>query len=551
MEKDNIRLKYVYSLFIISFFILSIRIAYLQLFKSTFFKNLSKNQYFYVIPIDGKRGKIFDVKNRLLATSIGSYSLFVDPTRIENINLVASILSSNLGIPKDDILNKLNKNKRFVWIKRKLSLDEKEKIDNLRLKGIGFIREYKRVYIQKNLARQLIGAVDTDNKGISGLEIYYDNYLRGKNGYATVLRDSLSREIFINPNIISPKEGSNITLTIDAQIQFWAEKYLVETIEKFSAQHGSVVIMRADTGEVLALANYSKDNSNRNFAICDSFEPGSVFKIVTLLASIESGKFSDDYKIFCENGEYKIPGTTLNDWKPYGLLSFREVFKKSSNIGVAKIANILGKSTIYNYIKKFGFGEKTGVDFFGEAPGRIKPPHTWSKTSSYIIPIGQEVSVNLMQLVVAFASIVNGGYLVKPYLLKNVESEFMSKEIKFEKRKVFSESAVERAKKILIEVVEDGTGVLAKVDGLTIGGKTGTAQVYDPVIGRYSSKDYRASFVGFIDNPDFPLVIGVSIFGPKKSHFGGVVAAPLFRKIAEKISIYFGLKDKNEAKRNI
>ena len=550
MDKDRYsRLKYIYYFFIISFFILSSRIIYLQVFRNTFFKNLSKNQYFYVIPIEGKRGKIFDTKNRLLATSIGSYSLFADPSRIENPNLVASVLSSNLDIPKDEILNKLNKNKRFVWIKRKLSLDEKEKISHLKLKGIGFVREYKRVYIQKNLARSLLGAVDIDNKGISGLEIYYDNYLRGKNGYASVLRDSLSREIFINPNIISPKEGSNIILTIDAQIQFWTEKYLADTIEKFSAQHGSVVVMRADTGEILALANYSKDNSNRNFAICDSFEPGSVFKIVTLLASIESGKFSDDYKVFCENGEYKIQGTTLHDWKPYGLLSFKEVFKKSSNIGVAKIANILGKSAIYNYIKKFGFGEKTGIDFFGEVPGKIKPPHMWSKTSNYIIPIGQEVSVNLMQLVVAFASVVNGGYLTKPYLLKNIDSDFLSKEIKFEKKKIFSDNTVERAKKILIEVVEDGTGALAKVNGLTIGGKTGTAQVYDPSTGKYSFKDYRASFIGFIDNLEFPIVIGVSIFGPKKSHFGGVVAAPLFKKIAEKIALYFGFK--NEIKRNI
>jgi cell division protein FtsI (penicillin-binding protein 3) len=263
------------------------------------------------------------------------------------------------------------------------------------------------------------------------------------------------------------------------------------------------------------------------------FEPGSVFKAVTLVAALGQNKFNDNDQIFCENGSFKIPGSTLHDWKPYGTLNFKEVFKKSSNIGVAKIANQLGRQTLYVYIKKMGFGEKTGIDLPGEVSGTVKPVSAWSNTSGYIIPIGQEIGVNLMQLVRAFAVIANGGYLVKPHVVKSIYSQTFYKDFSYQPKRVISQATATHARNILVEVVNDGTGKLAAIGGVRIGGKTGTAQKYDPVIKRYSPTQYRASFIGFISDLNPPLVIGISIYEPKKSHFGGVVAAPLFKKIAE------------------
>jgi cell division protein FtsI (penicillin-binding protein 3) len=540
---SNLRTNYIYIFFVLLFFLVSLRIVYLQVFRKAFFKNLAQNQYYRLIPLAGKRGSVFDRRGRTLATVINTHSVFADPAIINNPEATARILLPYLNIPLQDLKAKLTKKKRFVWLKRKISWSEKEKIKALNLKGIGFIREHKRFYPQENSASSVLGITDIDNKGLDGLELFYDNYLRAKDGMVRVLQDSASHEIILTPQIISPQEGRDLFLTIDSQIQYWVEKYLEETITKFSAKEGSVVVMNSLTGEILALGNYPTFNPNnpknvsaetmRNKAVCDMFEPGSVFKAITLVAAIDQNKFSDNDHIFCENGSFKIPGSTLHDWKPYGRLSFREVFKKSSNIGVAKIANSLGSQTVYSYIKKMGFGEKTEVDLPGEIKGSVKPPHSWSNTSSYIIPIGQEVGVNLMQLVRAFAVIANGGYLVKPHIVKGIYSQTYYKDFTSEPKPVVSGLTSQRAKDILIAVVEDGTGKLAQVTGAKAGGKTGTAQKYDPALKRYSSSQYQASFIGFVDGLKTTIVIGVTISEPKKSHFGGVVAAPLFKKVAE------------------
>ncbi|MCM8819975.1 MAG: penicillin-binding protein 2, partial [Candidatus Omnitrophica bacterium] len=433
----NLRINYIYYFFTFLFFLLAFRITYLQIFYKEPFKNLAQTQYWVLIPLEGKRGKIFDRNGRLLASSMYSYSVFVDPALVENPSQVISCLSSKLGILPSEIASKISTKKRFVWIKRKISLAEKEEIKAFKLKGVGFIREQKRYYPQEILASTVLGIVDIDNKGLEGVEVSYDNYLKGKHGWVRVLQDSRQRKILLSPQIITPKDGADIILTIDAQIQYFAEKYLLETIKKFSAKEGSIIVMDANTGEILALANYPSFNPNkrtsntnyRNYAITDMFEPGSIFKIVTLIAAVEKNIFKDDDKIFCENGEFKIPGSILHDWKPYGFLTFREVFKKSSNIGVAKIANKLGAKVLYEYIKRLGFGYKTGIDLKGEISGKIRSLNTWSKTSSYIIPIGQEIGVTLIQLVRAFAAVANGGYLVKPYIVKKIYSPHFTKEI--------------------------------------------------------------------------------------------------------------------------
>lgn len=545
---NNTREKYVYFFFLFSFLILSCRIVYLQIFRRDFFQKIADSQYYRIIPFEGRRGKIFDCHGRVLSTTISCYSIFADPFLIKEPQTTAKALASFLGLSFYEVEAKLKKKTRFVWIARRISWNDKEKVKALNLEGVSFIRDEKRFYPQGRLASLILGLTDIDSKGIEGLDLFYDNYLSGKNGWVRILQDSSCRQIILSPQITAPQPGADMVSTIDVQIQYWTEIYLEETVKKFKAKDGSVVVMDASSGQILALANYPDFDPNningvpfwrlKNRAVCDMFEPGSVFKVVTLIAALEEGRFSERDTIFCENGEYKIPGATVHDWKPYGTLSFKEVFKKSSNIGVGKIANTLGPEKIYFYMKKLKLGEKTGIDLPGEVSGKVKPVKYWSKTSSYIIPIGQEVGTNLLQLVRTFAVVANGGYLVQPYVIKTIYSETFAKNTVVKKERVISSQSAQRAKDILIEVVKDGTGKLGDIQGVAVGGKTGTAQKYDPAIGRYSSCDYRANFIGFISEVNPPIVIGITVNEPRGSHFGGVVSAPLFKKIAEKIVVY-------------
>ena len=548
-RKYNQRTTSIYFVFIILFLIISARIFYLQVFRSNFFQSLAQDQRYRLINLQGKRGDILDRQRRILAKSISCYSVFADPALISDPEMTVKVFSAHLDLSKEELLSSLKKKKRFVWVKRKISWEEKEKIEALKLEGVGFIREEKRFYPQGDLSAAVIGIANIDNQGLEGLELVYNDYLSGKDGWVRVLKDSASRKIILSSQIITPQEGADIILSLDAQIQYWVEEYLEKTIEDFKAVSGSAVVMDASNGEILALANYPSFNPNelgkvlpeqmRNRAIADMFEPGSVFKVVTLLAAVNEDKFTDQDKFFCENGKFKVPGTILHDWKPYGELSFREVFMKSSNIGVAKIVQALGPDVFSGYLKRLEFGRQSGVDLPAEAKGSVKPMDEWSKTSAFIIPIGQEIGVNLLQLARTFAVVANGGYLVKPHLVTSICSQGFCESVPIkDRKKIIPTSAADRAKDILISVVSDGTGKGAQVKGRKIGGKTGTAQKYDPKIKRYSPSKYRATFVGFIADLNPPLVIGVTVDEPKRSHFGGVVAAPVFRNIAQKVISY-------------
>ena len=548
-RKHNQRTTCIFFFFLILFLVLASRIFYLQVNRRDFFQKLAQDQRYRLVNLQGKRGDVLDRQKRILATGISSYSVFADPALIKKPQLTVEILSVNLGLSREVLFSSLKKKKRFVWLKRKISWADKEKIESHKLEGIGFIREEKRFYPQNNLAAAVVGIANIDNKGLEGLELVYDDYLRGKDGWVRILQDSTSRKIILSSQIITPQDGADIILSLDAQIQYWAEEYLERAIKDFKAVSGGVVVMDASSGEILALANYPGFNPNelgsilprqmRNRVISDIFEPGSVFKIVTLLAAVNENKISGEDKFFCENGKFKIPGTILHDWKPYGELTFKEIFMKSSNIGVAKIVQSLGPGIFSGYLKRLKFGCLSGIDLSGEAKGLVKPINKWSKTSAYIIPIGQEIGVNLLQLVRAFAVAVNGGYLVKPRLVTSICSQGFCEPTLFKsKKRIFSKSSADKAKDILISVVRDGTGKRAQVKGRQIGGKTGTAQKYDVKLKRYSSSKYRATFVGFIADLDSPLVIGVTVDEPKRSHLGGVVAAPVFKNIAQKVISY-------------
>ncbi len=471
-------------------------------------------------------------------------SLYAVPSSIKNKEAVINQLLPILNLERSYLQDRLNRKKDFIWIARKLTLQKAEAIKKLNLKGLGFIKETKRIYPNTYLASHIIGFSGMDNTGLEGVERDYNRYLKGIPGWAIFLRDARQKKLDIWEKMVIPVDGFNIVLTIDEVIQYIAERELDKAFKSSNAKAASIIVMDPYTGRILAMANrptydlnehsnISKD-SMRNRSICDLFEPGSVFKIVTASAALEEKKVTEEDVFFCENGSYKVGGRILHDHKPHGNLTFRQVIEESSNIGTVKVAQLLGPDMLYKYIKDFGFGSKSGIDISGEISGMIIPPRTWSKSSITTIPMGQGIGVTALQLASAISVIANGGQLMKPYIIDSVRDN-QERIIKQNKpvlvRKVLSLDTALRIKKILTGVIEEGTGRLAKVFGFSAAGKTGTAQKLEPN-GTYSHNKFIASFIGFSPAEDPILTIVVTLDEPHPVYFGGVVAAPVFQKVA-------------------
>jgi len=529
-------------------------VFYLQVFHRTFFQQLAERQSTRVINLKADRGRIIDARGRVLAEDTFSYSVWADPREVTKKEETARDLSLLVGIEPRSLRQKLQTPKRFVWVKRKIDYDLSLKIKEKKLDGIYVSKENRRFYPQGSLAAQALGFVDIDDRGLEGVESVYDAYLRGQDGWSYTLRDCRGKLLPLKDQLVPARNGYDLVLNIDAQVQYWTESFLQEAIKKYRAKGGSVVVMQPSTGKIVALANFPTFDPNnascasadarRNRSITDFYEPGSVFKVVTLLASLNEGTFQEDDAVFCENGEYKIPGSILHDWKPYGRLTFQQAFEKSSNIGVAKIAQSLRPPVLYRYIKTLRFGEISGIDLAGEVKGLVKKPNSWSKTSPYIIPIGQEICVTNIQIATAFSIIANGGYVVKPQVVDRIVSKegvtVKSFPVRVSAEPVVPAKTIERAKRILTKVVSDGTAKLAKIEGVNIAGKTGTAQKVEPGTHHYSKSKYIVSFVGFFPSERPEFVISVNVDEPAFAQYGGVICAPVFKNIAE-----FLLKYKN------
>ena len=551
------RLCAVFFIFFFSFLLISVRLVYIQILKSSFFTNLAQRQHYFFLEIEPERGTIFDRNLKPQTQNIPSYSLYVSPKEIKDKNRLLRELRGILGLDNRFLKERISRDKYFVWISRKLTKDTKEKIDRLNLEGLGFIKERKRVYPNLNLACHILGFAGTDNIGLEGIELSYDEYLRGEKGSALILRDARQRRLLYE-EFLKPKDGFDIVLTLDENIQYIVQRELEETCKKHNAKAGSVIVMNPKTGEILALANWPDFDLNstpivspdvrKNRAITDIFEPGSVFKIVPLAGALEEKKFNEDDLIFCEHGAYRIANHILNDYRPYGWLSFREVMEKSSNIGVAKIAQKLGKDNVFKYTRLFGFGNTLGIDLPGEIKGINKEPKYWSKTSIGAIPIGHEVGVTVLQLASMISTIANDGILMKPYIVKRIQDkdEQIIREFKPQVLgQIISTQTALRMKEILAGAVERGTGRRARIEGYRVCGKTGTAQKLEPD-GRYSRKKFFASFVGFLPKESPLISITCVIDEPRPHYFGGTVAAPLFKKIAEEVMRYLEISDKAE-----
>lgn len=540
--------------FFFVFFLLCIaRLFYIQLFRSDYLGGIAKKQHNLFVELEPRRGTIYDRNFKPQAVNLAYESVFASPNSMDE-NQKAAALEKFVSVLKLDrafVQERLSRNKSFVWISRKIDPGQAASLRQSKIKGIGFLKESKRCYPNGYMLSHIIGFAGMDNNGLEGLELYHDQTLAGEPGWALMQRDARSKRLNLNDRMAPAQDGLDLVLTIDEVVQYIAERELDKAYRQSRAKGASIVVLDPRSGQILAMANRPTYDLNaykgvskeqmRNRSITDMYEPGSVFKIVTAAAALQENKVTETSRFFCENGEYRVASHTLHDHTPHGWLTFREVIELSSNIGTSKVAQLLGPDTLYRYIKSFGFGERTGVDLPGEIPGSIKAPRFWSKVSIACVPMGQEVGVTCLQLAVSIAAIANGGTLVRPYILKEICDKSGETVKAFPAqlvRQVISEDTAARLRKILIGVVENGTGKLAKPASFTAGGKTGTAQKLDPN-GRYSHDKYMASFVGFAPAQDPLLAIAVTIDEPRGYYYGGVVAAPVFKAVVEDVLKYY------------
>ena len=538
---------------IFSFFLVSLRLIDLMILNHERFSERAKSQHVKVEDIQVRRGMIFDRQGRELALNVDLESLFCDPETLSlnDDNLIR--LSSLISKEPRAVLSKIPQEGRFAWLGRKLEPNISDEVRRLNIKGLGFVTEAKRFYPKGKLASHILGFVGIDNQALEGVELKYDKYMNTVGGKVSFERDASGRTL--SSGVDREVKGNNIVLTIDEGLQYLVEKELNKAMMTWRASAASVIMMDPFSGEILALANRPTYDPNRpgmsqvadrrNRAITDCYEPGSTFKIIIGIAALEEKIARPNTLFDVHKGFIEVGGKTIRDVHKHEKLTFKEIIQKSSNVGSITIGMKLGKERIYKYAKRLGFGEVTGIDLPGEVSGWISPPERWSGTSIGAITIGQEVAVTPLQILRAYAAIANGGYLVSPHLVSKVISPKgqvfpLSRDDSM--RQVISEKTAETFKAILKSVVEEGgTGRRALVDGNDVAGKTGTAQVINPVTKRYSKEKFVSSFVGFVpvDNPRLAMI--VVIYEPKGEIYGGVVAAPVFREIANQALSYLSI----------
>ena len=537
-----------------------LKLFYLQVLKNKEFSQKAQRQHQRTVALEAQRGAIYDRNGRVLAVSLDVESIYAIPPEIDDIRETARRLSRLLNEDARGLERKLREDRDFVWVNRRLNPDVVAKVRNENIKGIGFIKESRRFYPKKELLGHLIGFAGMDNTGLEGIEAKYDKFLKGEDGFIILEKDAKGRYIFPTSGYVPPVPGRDIILTIDEVIQHICERELDKAIQKTQAKRGMIIGMDPKTGEILAMAIRPSFNPNefiryspegwKNRIVSDLYEPGSTLKVIVASAALEEKVASPHEPMFFGEKEIDIGGEIIHDTvREKGRLSFQDVIKRSSNVGAVRIGMRLGKDRLYTYLKSFGFGEKTNIDLSGESKGLLRETRNWSKRSIGSISLGQEIGVTPIQLVTAFSAIANDGWLMKPYVVSGVmENGDITKKFypQIEKRVISSETAAEMTR-ILIKVVgEGGTGEKASIDGYRVAGKTGTAQKIDPKTGLYSDRFFISSFIGYAPAEDPRIVLLVVVDSPKGIAWGGSVAAPVFKNIAEDVLFYLNAPSSSE-----
>jgi cell division protein FtsI (penicillin-binding protein 3) len=559
--------------FIGLFSIFSFRLIYLQAIKHDEYAGLAAEKHVYKQIIHAERGTILDANNEVLAHNIPVERVVADSTHLNNRQGIVDLVSEELRLQPAQVAEKLSSDRRYIVIMREVpeaqagALSEKLRAGNLR--GIYLEHDTTRVYPNGSMLCHVIGFTDFDHRGIQGVEASMEEYLHGQDGYRFIEHNRAGQEIVpYRGQERAPRDGYQIHLTVDLSLQNIVENEIDAAMEEYSPQKATIILMRPRTGEILAMANRpdfdlnlrseAKPEEMKNRAIIDMMEPGSTFKIVAAAAALNERKLRADSTIFCENGLWNFGGAALHDHRAFSYLSVRDILVKSSNIGAAKLALSVGEQRFYEYIRRFGFGERTGIELPGEISGLIRPPQAWSKISITRIPMGHEVGVTPLQMTVAMAVVANGGKLVTPRIIKSIttpEGKTVSSLSPVVLRQVISPETAREIGDALRGVVSDrGTAAAAAVPGFTIAGKTGTAQKVDPR-GGYQQGKYVVSFAGYLpaEHPEFVglVVLDDAHTSKPELNYGGLIAGPIFSRVAEKAARYLDLEPHEEIRKAI
>lgn len=547
------RIKIVLLIILFIFIIIIAKVFYIEVIDYKKLNSLASGLWSRNLPIEADRGNIYTVDGEAIASNLTTTSLVFIPNQIKNKDLVAEKISEILDVPKSKIEEHLYKKSMMERVHpegRRLSYEIADKIENLHFDGVYLLKESKRYYPHNEMLSHVLGYVGIDNQGLSGLELEYDDILTGEYGSIQYFSDAKGNNLERNSVYVEPEDGLDIYLTVDYGIQSSIERELDNVVLRYNPDGAWAIAMDPNTGEILGMSsrpnfnpnnykNYDTETINRNMAIWASYEPGSTFKILTLSAAVNEGKVDLLKDTFYDGGSVNVDGSRIKCWKHggHGSQTFLEVVQNSCNPGFVELGNRLGKETLFDYINKFGYGKKTGIDLNGEATGILFSLDKVGPVELATTAFGQGVSVTALQQVVAVSAAINGGTLYKPYIVKRVayhENGQIIKEVKptIVRDNIVTKDTSEKVRMTLESVVSLGTGRNAYIDGYRVGGKTGTAQKVNN--GIYMQGNYIVSFIGFLPANDPKIVVYLAIDNPKGvTQYGGTVSAPIVKNIME------------------
>ncbi len=557
------RLYILAALLCLWIFAICFRLVRLQVVKYGFFLQLAHRQQNRTIPVEPRRGNIFDRYGHPLAMSIDVDSVFAVPSEVHDPETTAAVLGKVLNLDPREIVARIESSRNFAYIARKVDAETSDRIRELNLRGIYFRKEPKRFYPDRELAAQVLGYVGMDDEGLGGLELVFDDDLRGIPGKELISIDA--RRKWFGRVEKPPDPGQNLVSTIDQTVQYIAERELARGMEETKAIAGTVIVQNPRTGEILALANRPTFNPNvfnnvpqeslKNRAVSDVYEPGSVFKIVTYSAAFDQHLAKPEDSIDCQHGSIDVFGMRIRDHESLGVITIAEALAHSSDVAAIKVGMRVGDERLYYYIREFGFGAQTGIELPGETRGLTKPVSRWSKVSIGAISMGQEIGVSPLQVTAMISTIANDGIYTPPRVVAGeLPPDGAPKPVVFQpapQHRVVSSMTAAQMKKMMEGVVLFGTARRAILNGYTSAGKTGTAQKVDPMTGAYSKTKYVASFIGFAPVNTPVVTIGVILDSPIGLHQGGQVSAPIFRRIAEQVLEYMHVPHDADVKPSI
>ncbi|MBR3898559.1 MAG: stage V sporulation protein D [Bacilli bacterium] len=546
----HIRIKIILTIILLIFTVIILRVFYIEVIDYKKLNKYASNLWSRNLPIKADRGLIYDRNGTILADNVTTTSLVVIPNQIKDKEETAKKLSQILNVNYEDMLKHINKKTSIERVHpegRRLSYEIADQIKKLKIDGVYLVKESQRNYPFDTYMSHTLGFVGIDNQGLSGIELTYNDYLTGEDGAIKYFSDAKGNKLKLNEVYEQPQDGMNITLTINNEIQTSLERELSNAVTKYNPDRAIGLVMDPNTGEILAISarpnfspkdykNYSIEEINRNLPVWATYEPGSTFKIITLSAALQEGKVDLDKDTYVDTGSIQVENATLHCWKHggHGKETFLEVVENSCNPGFVVLGQRLGKNTLFDYIEKFGFGKKTGVDLNGEATGILFERSKVGPVELATTAFGQGVSVTPIQQVTAVSAAINGGTLYKPYIVKSVNEPETNTVVKqntpTKVREVISKETSEKVRYALESVVSNGSGRTSYIDGYRVGGKTGTAQKVEN--GRYMSNNYILSFIGFLPADSPRVVVYIAIDNPKGTvQYGGTTVGPLSKAV--------------------